>query len=322
MHVFVLAGGFATRLWPLTERRAKPLLPVAGKPLLSYAVDAVPKELPITISTNATFQEDFMSWHTAYGRKNIDIHIEDAGHEGEKLGALGAVAKWIEENNVQEDIVLLAGDNYAGCSMQNFLSLFRGNPLVAGHDIADTELARQFGTIVTNDDASDLKQVMSFEEKPLHPVSTVVSTGWWVLPKNCLQALCVFAKTHPDNIGGVFEEFLRQNIIVDCFIFEELWKDIGSFEAYLSLHRALVGEETLMDTTASVDAKSILKGSIDLGPQTHIVSSSLSDCMLFGHATIKNCVLKRCVIDERCTLEGIDLTDQMLRAGTILQRKQ
>jgi glucose-1-phosphate thymidylyltransferase len=40
MRAFVLAGGFATRLWPLTERRAKPLLPLAGKPLLNYTIDA------------------------------------------------------------------------------------------------------------------------------------------------------------------------------------------------------------------------------------------------------------------------------------------
>ena len=59
MHAFILAGGFATRLWPLTEKRAKPLLPLAGVPLIEYLVQDIPEDIPITISTNAVFKEAF-----------------------------------------------------------------------------------------------------------------------------------------------------------------------------------------------------------------------------------------------------------------------
>lgn len=321
MQVFILAGGFATRLWPLTEKRAKPLLPVAGKPLLSYAVDAVPKDLTITISTNAAFEESFRAWQKTYGRKNITISIEDAGHEGEKLGALGAVARWIQVEKIEDDILLLAGDNYAACDMAAFIKRFRGNPLLAGHDIGDTELARQFGTIITKDTKGDLEQVTSFEEKPLHPVSTVVSTGWWILPKETLGIVCEYAKEHPDNVGGIFEEFLRKKMIIDCYRFTELWKDIGSFESYLSLHRALIGEKTLAHASATTDAKTILEGSVDLGAKTQVKKSRLQDCILFGSSTITDCVLERCIVDENCLLQGVDLQDQMLRAGTVLKMK-
>ena len=322
MHTFILAGGFATRLWPLTERRAKPLLPVAGKPLLSYTVEKVPVEIPITISTNAVFEKDFLEWKKSCKKKNVDISIEDVGHENEKLGALGAVAHWITENGIDDDVLLLAGDNYADCDLTHFISLFKGHPLIAGHDIGDTDLARQFGTIVlegrARDESEGTTRVSSFEEKPLHPKSTIVSTGMWVLPKSSLPILCEYAKKHPDNIGGVFEEFLKRNVSVDCFIFTDLWKDIGSFEAYLSLHRALVGERTLAHATATTDAETTLNGSNDLGPDCRIQKSVLTDCILFGNSQITDCVLTRCIIDKNCVLEGIDLTDQMLRAGTKL----
>lgn len=325
MHTFILAGGFATRLWPLTERRAKPLLPVAGKPLLSYAVDQVPEHIPITISTNAVFQKDFLEWKKSCTRKNVEISIEDVGHENEKLGALGAVAHWITENTIDDDVLLLAGDNYADCDLTHFISLFSDKPLIAGHDIGDTDLARQFGTIILEElpspserRAGGVGRVKSFEEKPLHPKSTIVSTGIWILPKSSLPILCEYARQHPDNIGGVFEEFLKRNVPVDCFIFTELWKDIGSFEAYLSLHRALVGERTLADATTTTDAKTTLHGSNDLGPDCRIQKSVLTDCILFGNSQITDCVLTRCIIDKNCVLEGIDLTDQMLRAGTKL----
>lgn len=318
MQVFVLAGGFATRLWPLTERRAKPLLPVAGKPLLSYAVDAIPAELPVTVSTNAAFEKDFKAWQKTCGRKSLTVSIEDAGHEGEKLGALGAVARWVRQEKISDDILLLAGDNYAACDLKKFISLFRGKPLVAGHDIGDTETARQFGTIIMEGNG-ELRRVTSFEEKPLHPKSTVVSTGWWILPKESLPVLVEYAAMKPDNVGGVFEEFLTRGMEIDCWIFPELWKDIGSFESYLSLHRALVGERTLAHKTASTDAKTILKSSIDLGPDTVVKASTLQDCIVFGKANITDCVLERCILDEGCVLQGVDLRDQMLRAGTVLR---
>ncbi len=322
MHCFILAGGFATRLWPLTERRAKPLLTIAGKPILSYIVASVPQDIPITVSTNAAFAGDFHTWQNTLKRDNVNISIEDAGHEDQKLGALGAVAKWIREESIEDDVLLLAGDNFAGCDMPSFLQLFRGNPLVAGHDIGSKDAAKQFGTIVTKvDPTATLQTVTSFEEKPAKPQSSIVGTGWWVFPRATLPMLSEFAKEHPDNVGGIFEEFLRRNILVDCFIFQELWKDIGSFEAYMSLHREFVGEKTITHATAKISKDSELKGAIDLGPSTDIQKSVLTDCIVFGKTRIIDCVLTRCIIDEDCILEGIDLTDKMLRKGTILRLK-
>lgn len=329
MQSFILAGGFATRLWPLTERRAKPLLPVAGIPLLTTLVKQIPETMPITVSTNATFADDFRQWKKTVGKRDVRIVIEDAGHEDQKLGALGAVAQWITEEKIDDDILLLAGDNYVGCSMATFLAQFRGNPLVAGHDIGDLDAAKAFGTIVlqasppspTGGGVGGEGRVLSFEEKPQHPKSTVVSTGWWVLPKSVLPILIEYAKKHPDNVGGIFEELLRQSKPVECFVFKELWKDIGSFESYMSLHCEVVDGANIVHPSASVSPDSKLNGSIDLGPKTKVMKSVLTDCITFGNTTITDCVLSRCIIDEGCVLEGVDLDGKMLRRGTVLRRR-
>lgn len=319
MHAFILAGGFATRLWPLTEKRAKPLLPLAGKPLISYIVDAIPDGIPITVSTNGAFANDFKAWQKTLTKK-VSVSIEDAGHDDQKLGALGAISRWIRDVNIDDDILLLAGDNYADWDMAEFIALFNGKPLIAGHDVGDKDIARRFGTVIT-DGEGKVRHVTSFEEKPQHPKSTIVSTGFYVLPKATLPVLINYALKHPDNIGGIFEEFLRQNIAIDCFIFTGLWKDIGSFETYLALHREIVGQNALTHPRTVVDKESVLIGSNDLGPKTVIEKSTLTDCIVFGESTIKDCVLERCIIDEHCALDGVDLSDKMLRAGTILKRK-
>ncbi len=316
MHCFILAGGFATRLWPLSERRAKPLLPLAGKPLLSYVVESVPKDIKITVSTNAVFADDVQAWAKTIRNRTIAVAIEDAGHEGEKLGALGAVSKWLTEEKIDDDLLLIAGDNYVGCPMEKFLSAAKGNPLIAIHDIGDTELAKQFGTVIVGADGS----VLSFEEKPLKPKSTFVSTGWWWLPKSSLSVLKEHARKHPDNVGGVFEEFLRRSMQVDSFVFTEPWHDIGSFESYLHLHQEIVDGKTLCDASSTISSDSSLKGSNSIGPTSKIVKSVLTDCIIFGNSTVSDCVLERCIIDEKCHLEGVDLTNQMLRAGTELRR--
>jgi glucose-1-phosphate thymidylyltransferase len=322
MRCFILAGGFATRLWPLTERRAKPLLPLKGKPILDHVADAVPDGVHVSVSTNAAFEDDMRRW--AKGRKRkVSIVVEDAGHDDQKLGALGALAKWIEEEKVDDDVLLLAGDNYCECDMGAFVSMFRGNPLLAAHDLGDPGRAKAFGTVVFNpslEPGTLLRRVTEFQEKPPQPKSSCVSAGWWILPKSALPVVLEYAKKKPDNVGGIFEELLSRGTPVDCYVFAERWKDIGSFNSYMDIHQELVGGKPLVDESAEVDEASKLLGSVSIGPETSVRASTLTDCIVFGEADIEDCVLERCIIDEGCVLKGVDLTGKMLRSGTVLKR--
>ncbi|MDD5624044.1 MAG: NDP-sugar synthase [Candidatus Peribacteraceae bacterium] len=318
MQAFILAGGFATRLWPLTERRAKPLLPLAGKPLLAHLIEKIPAGMPITISTNRVFAESFLAWQKETGRDDITILIEQTTHDDEKIGALGAVSQWIERKTIEEDVFLLTGDNYCGFSFDSFLEQYApGTPLLAVHDIGEKERAKAFGTILP---APDGRTVAAFEEKPPLPKSTLVSTGCSVLPSSLLSTLCLFAHKRPDNIGGLFEEFLRRSITIEFFAFSEPWFDIGSFEAYLEAHRSIVGENLLL-TGNAVCTSSKTEGAVALGRDTVVRASTLKDVIIFQGCLVEDCVLEDCIIDANCVLKGIDLTGKMLREGTVLTRK-
>ena len=315
MRAFILAGGFATRLWPLTERRAKPLLPLAGKPILSSIVEQIPADIPVTISTNAVLEEGFRSWEKTCERP-LEILIEDTRNDDQKLGALGAVRQWIREHHVDEDILLLTGDNYFGFDLSAFLRCAQGPALLAAHDVGDRERARAFGTVILG---PDRRTIEAFEEKPLSPRTSLVSTGCSLLPKSALPTLMEFAKHHPDNVGGIFEELLRRGDPVECFTFTEHWFDIGSFEAYLEATQALVGDHMLSESTAIL--KNVeTRGSVVIGKNSHVEESSLKNVVLFEGCTVRDCVLENCILDRHCHLEGIDLTGKMLRENSRLVR--
>lgn len=327
MQCFILAGGFATRLWPLTEKRAKPLLPLAGVPLIEYLVRDIPEGMPITISTNAAFRDAFETWKETVGRKDLKILIEETRSDDEKLGALGATAQWIEQQDINEDVLLLTGDNYCGFSMKTFLDAkLPGKTLIAVHDVKDKEKAKAFGTVITEendnqitDHKSQITKIIGFEEKPSNPRTTLVSTGCAFLPASVLPLLAEYAKKKPDNVGGVFEELLRQGRPVNAFAFTEPWFDVGSFEAYLDATRSLVGERIIGEEDADME-QTICRGSVVLGKNSTVKKSQLWDTVTFEECDIEHCTLRNCILDRGCVLKNVELHGKMLREGTRLVR--
>ena len=315
MQYLILAGGFATRLWPLTEKRAKPLLPLGGKPVITHLIEKIPFDAPITVSTNAAYGESFQKWKHDFPNRQITIAVEQTRSDHEKLGALGAVAQWITNEHIDDDIFILTGDNYVGFSFSDFLKHYTpGIPLLAAHDIGSKEEARHFGTVVLHEDN---KTVRSFEEKHAEPKTSLVSTGCSIIPKKELPILIEFAKQKPDNIGGIFEEFLRRRIHVHCFSFQEPWFDIGSFDTYLQAIIAVLGPG--VEQAPDVHREELhYEGTVVIGAHSHVKRSHLRDTVIFENCIIEDCVLERCVIDNNCILKGMDLSDKMLRDGTRL----
>lgn len=317
MKAFILAGGFATRLWPLTEHRAKPLLPLAGKPLLTHIIEKIPAHIAIVVSTNAAFGDSFTEWKKTLNRPNVTVRIEETRSDDEKLGTLGATAQWITQDHIEDDILLLTGDNYFGFDMNTFIARYKpGTALVAAYDIGDKARASAFGTIVLQPDGT---HIAAFEEKPMNPKSSLVSTGASILPISVLPDLLAFAKVKPDNVGGIFEELLRLGKTVECFTFSEPWFDVGSFETYLDATKLLVGN-VLHATKDGRMEGGTADGSVVIGAGTTVKKSILRDTVIFNDCVIEDCVLERCVIDEGCELRGVDLTGKMIRAKTRLVR--
>ncbi len=323
MHAIILAGGFATRLWPLTEKTAKPLIEVAGKPLISYIVESLPKDINITVSTNLVFAEDFENWKQKFCKERADkisIFIEDSKGETEKKGALAATALCIQEQKIEEnneDILLLAGDNYFGFNFDHFLSRAKNNPLLAAFDIEDKNEAKKFGVVVPKNKT----EVLEFEEKPENPSSTLVSTGAYFFPNHTLKHIITYSKDHADDLGGIFEFCMKKNISVEYFSFDEEWYDIGSFSSFMSANKYFLDN----GLNKNYDTKKIISPSAQLDFSTkefiHSVDEENNFCIIGENVILKNVKITNSIIMDSCNLENVDITNSLICPNSVIKNR-
>jgi len=308
MHAVILAGGFATRLWPLTEKLPKPLIPLAGKELLSHLIEKIPLNIKITLSVNSTFAFAFKTWKEKFfPKRKINIFIEDAKKEEEKKGALFAIARCVKDLKINDHLLVIAGDNFFDFSLSDFISQFKQNPLIAVYDLKDKKQAKKFGVVIGSNNI-----VENFEEKPENPSSSLISTGCYLIPQKLLQDLCFFAQKNPDDLGKVFEYFLSKNIEINFFSFMGKWFDIGSFDSFLKAHKNIL-KEKILRKKGSNQINSILKGAIFLGENALVKDCLIEDSIILENANIKNSTLRNCVIGKNVTLKNIDLEWKIIR---------
>jgi len=225
MKCLILAGGFATRLYPLTASRAKALLEYKGKPVISHIVDKIPQNIGIMVNTNKKFETDFRRWQQKINRE-VEILVEEALSEEQKLGAVGSLNFWIESRSISEDLLVIAGDNYFEFDMAQFIARYDGkNALVAVYDIGDKDKASQFGVVQLEG-----HRIAAFQEKPASPESSLVATACYIFPRRIFPLLCQYCQQGKrDNLGS-FISYLIDQDEVHAYTFTEPWLDIGSVE--------------------------------------------------------------------------------------------
>ena len=315
MKALILAGGFATRLWPLTEKRAKPLLLLDGKTILSHILDKIPEEIETFLLTNSAFKEDFEKELEVRKRKNVQIFCEDAHSDGEKLGALRAISVALEECKINENILIFAGDNVLPELDVEHIFCSEDEARIAIRKVSDLHEAQKFGVVELSTNPGVENKVIGFEEKPHHPKSTMVSTGYMALGKNMLPILHEYAQKEPDALGGIFPELLAQGKTVLATEVGGAWFDVGSFETYLSAHTTLQNEP--LKTGKNVENwNNKCSGKVYLGDNTVVKNCHLSDVIVYPGTTLENCHISQCVIDGGCDLRNLDLNRKLVRRGT------
>jgi glucose-1-phosphate thymidylyltransferase len=236
MNALILAAGYATRLYPLTLNKAKPLLAVGGKPIVEWVVDNltnIPDLETVYIVTNNKFAADFQAWSEEYRRKHpvfkFKVLNDGSTSDKDKLGAIGDINFVVtRENLAQSSLLVVAGDNLFTESLANFVACAKGtDATVAVYDVGDVEAIKNYGNITIDADGI----ITRFEEKPQRPQGTLAAIAIYYYSPAVLSLLTTYlaAGNNPDQPGR-FVQWLYTRNQVKTYQITGRWLDIGSKE--------------------------------------------------------------------------------------------
>jgi glucose-1-phosphate thymidylyltransferase len=228
VKALILAGGYATRLRPLTNDRAKPLLPVAERPIVDWILDRI-DEVPVDeihLVTNARFADAFRAWAEA-GGKRVRVHDDGTTSNEDRLGAIGDIAFVADrEGWAGEDLLVVAGDNLFDFSLADYVQFWRrkDGSAIAVYEHPVRELVREYSVVGLDTD----DRVIGFEEKPERPQSNLISIATYLYDRAHLALLHAYlAEGNSPDQPGNFIAWLHTRAPVYGYRFSGDWADIG-----------------------------------------------------------------------------------------------
>lgn len=320
MKAVIMAGGFGTRIQPLTINLPKPMIPLINRPIMLHIIDLLKKhgitELILLLYHQPMTIKNFFGDGSEFG-----IHItyvtplQDFG----TAGAVKAAAKFLDER-----FLIISGDLLTDFDLSQVLRFHEEKGAKATITLTSVKDPLQFGVVITDKEG----RITKFLEKPGwgEVFSDTINTGIYVLEPEVLEMIP--AGENRDWSKDVFPQMLAENAALFGCQLSGYWADIGNTDAYLEACRDIARHRVgvLIDERAAegrpdihlgedvlVAGKdlSLLEGLVVLGDNTQVL----------GRARLKNTVVGRnCVIEDGCELEDAILWDNVyLKKGCRIQ---
>jgi glucose-1-phosphate thymidylyltransferase len=244
MKAIILCGGYAVRLEPLTKFIPKPLLPIGGKPVLDHILMDLTgeglDEIDILISANHKFYNQFEYYlehkRGLLKRQNIKICKEPSTHNNNKFGAIKGILYTIEHFKINDDILIIAGDNFYDFSLKDCIKQFtaKREATICIYPVATLEEAKRFGVVEMDDG-----HIRTFQEKPEHPASKLISTGIYLIPREDLPMIKKYIddKNNPDAPGFFIQWLIQNKVSIRGYKTSGRWFDIGTVATYEEVYR-------------------------------------------------------------------------------------
>jgi len=318
MEAIVLAGGYATRLWPITRHRPKMLLPVGERTVIDRILaelEADDRIDDVHVSTNERFAEAFADHLADSDFEKPRLSVEETVEEDEKLGVVGALAQLVEREDIaDEDLLVIAGDNLISFDVADFLDSFLESrePTLAAYDVGSRQDATAYGVIDVDGD-----QVVDFQEKPDDPPSSLVSIACYAFPAEVVRFDEYLAGDNNPDEPGWFLQWLQARQTVRAFTFDGAWFDIGTPEGYLDAVSWALNGDTVVAPTATVE-NSDLGENVHVMPGAAVTDSTLDHSLVFPDAVVENSTLCESIVDRESTVRGLDLAGALVGAHSQL----
>ena len=239
MKALILAAGYATRLRPLTDTWAKELLPVGGQPIVDRILGKLADVADVDevhVVTNARKAPGFHEWSRD---RDVIVHDDGTTSNDDRLGAIGDMLFVVEQAGIDDDLLVIAGDNLFEFRLPDLVSFWRAKGVasaVAVRDVGSLELASHYGVVELDGDG----RMRSFVEKPADPASSLAATATYVFHRDHVRLLGPYlAGEHGSDQPGRFVGWLQRHQPVFGWVFREAWFDIGNHEQLLEADNRL-----------------------------------------------------------------------------------
>ena len=318
MEAIILAGGFGTRLRPLTYTHAKSLLPILNKPMIIHLIDSLPPEVDkviLAVNYRKDQIEEYFNKHDC----GKEIIIND---EKTPLGTGGATK--FAEKHISGRFLVLNSDIICSLNLSKMINFHKKNNSAITISLWPVKNVSEFGVV----DVQKNGKIINFVEKPKleDAPSNLINAGAY-----CLEPL-VLDYIQKGRLVSMEKEIFPQ-IINDTdkfygFEFYGYWMDIGRISSFIEVNKLLLDLKKL-DFCKGVNCKvnSILKKST-IGDNVFIGNfSNIKETIVFNNAKIgDNVILSNCVIGENseinnsCKLKNIVVGDnEKIKEKTILE---
>lgn len=233
MKCILLCAGYATRLFPLTENFPKALLEVGGRPLLDYIVDEVnslDEVDQIYLVTNDKYTPHFEKWAQEKNNvKPITVFNDKTTTNDNRLGAIGDIEFTIKNANIDDDTLIIAGDNLFTFKLRDFVDFQKANQssaICVKPEKYDT--LKRLGVVETNENM----KIVGFEEKPAEPKGKYAASAVYLYPREVMPIFEQYIKEGNNaDAPGNFVAYLYTHKPVYAYAFDGIWYDVGTHEA-------------------------------------------------------------------------------------------
>jgi mannose-1-phosphate guanylyltransferase len=317
----LLVGGFGTRLLPLTNKTPKPMLPIANLPVTEHQLLAA-KAAGITkvVLATAYLAETFTPYFGDGAKWGIELKY---ALESEPLGTGGAIRNAAElilsEISENEPIVVFNGDVLSRHDLAAQIDLHQSSSAAATLHLVSVEDARPYGCVPFDESG----RVTDFLEKMENPITNTINAGCYVFSPQVIREIELGKVVSVER--EVFPELLKRGRVVQAFVDNSYWLDMGTPKAllkgsqdYVGAREFIIGENSKISSSAKISGASAIGNNVTIDANVEISASIIRD----GVTITEGCKLENVFVEANTTVpEKTQASGAYLADGEIIPLK-
>jgi len=317
----LLVGGFGTRLAPLTNVTPKPMLPIANLPVTEHQL-LVAKAAGITkvVLATAYLAETFTPYFGDGSKWGIELRY---ALESEPLGTGGAIRNAAElilaEISEDEPIVVFNGDVLSRHDLAAQIRLHQTSSASVTLHLVSVDDARPYGCVPFDESG----QVTDFLEKMENPITNTINAGCYIFNPQVIQEIELGKVVSVER--EVFPNLLKRGKVVQAFVDDSYWLDMGTPKAllkgsqdYVGNNDFIVGDNSNISPSAKITGGSAIGNNVTIGANVEITSSIVRD----GVTISENAILESVFIEANTTVaEKTKAKGAYLAGGEVIALK-